>query len=189
MPQYTRKTYAWASLDHISPCLISSVAVWLLNVLRYKIKKRVITSCEAVILVYQLFYFWRMLSSGMWRCVGLVLTDVSEEHIASILSVAKFASEALALAGGCRLSPSGNNQHCKNWTEWEGNVGHMGNQQLGWGGSVCWVCVEGQRQVAVNCPETAVCRSGVGKIQGYWASNIPVASGLDGERVLAFVVL
>jgi hypothetical protein len=40
----------------------------------------------------------------MWRCVGLVLTDVSEERIASIFKVAKFASEALALAGGCRLN-------------------------------------------------------------------------------------
>jgi hypothetical protein len=33
----------------------------------------------------------------MWCCVGLVLTDVSEEHIDSIFRVAKFASEALAL--------------------------------------------------------------------------------------------
>jgi hypothetical protein len=40
----------------------------------------------------------------MWRCVDLVLTNVSEERIASICRVAKFASEALALAGGCRLS-------------------------------------------------------------------------------------
>jgi hypothetical protein len=33
----------------------------------------------------------------MWLCVGLVLTEVSEERIASIFRVAKFASEALAL--------------------------------------------------------------------------------------------
>jgi hypothetical protein len=51
----------------------------------------------------------------MWLCVGLVLTDVSKERIASIFRVAKFASEALALAGGCRLSPVGNQQ--KGWGE------------------------------------------------------------------------
>jgi hypothetical protein len=39
----------------------------------------------------------------MWRCVGLVLTDVSEERIASIFRVEKFASEALALEDGCSL--------------------------------------------------------------------------------------
>jgi hypothetical protein len=31
---------------------------------------------------------WRMSSSGMWRRVDIVLTDVSEEHIASIFRVA-----------------------------------------------------------------------------------------------------
>jgi hypothetical protein len=41
----------------------------------------------------------------MWRCVGLVLTDFSEERIASIFRVAKFAIEALALAGGCSHIP------------------------------------------------------------------------------------
>jgi hypothetical protein len=41
-----------------------------------------------------------MSSSGMWRCVGLVLTDVSEEHIASIFRVEKSASEETAWAGG-----------------------------------------------------------------------------------------
>jgi hypothetical protein len=40
----------------------------------------------------------------MWRCVGLVLTDVSEEHIASIFRVEKSASEEPVSAGGCRLS-------------------------------------------------------------------------------------
>jgi hypothetical protein len=37
----------------------------------------------------------------MWRCVGLVLTDVSEERIASIFRVEKSASEEPAWAGGC----------------------------------------------------------------------------------------
>jgi hypothetical protein len=142
----------------------------------------------------------------MWRCVGLVLTDVSEERIASIFGVAKFASEALALAGSCRLSHQWEITSIVYWSRCvdgyirrvrsamcggsirteqseRGNVGHMGNQQNGWG--VCWVCGKGQRQVAEYCPETAVCRSRVGKIQGYWASNVPVATGLDGERVFA----
>jgi hypothetical protein len=34
----------------------------------------------------------------MWRCVGLVLTDVSEERIASIFMVEKSASEVPAWA-------------------------------------------------------------------------------------------
>jgi hypothetical protein len=34
----------------------------------------------------------RMSSSGMWRCVDLVSTDVSEECIASIFRVEKSAS-------------------------------------------------------------------------------------------------
>jgi hypothetical protein len=33
-----------------------------------------------------------MSSSGMWRCVDIVLTDVSEERIASILRVEKSTS-------------------------------------------------------------------------------------------------
>jgi hypothetical protein len=40
----------------------------------------------------------------MWRCVGLVLTDVSEERIASIFRVEKSGSEESVWAGGCRLS-------------------------------------------------------------------------------------
>jgi hypothetical protein len=47
---------------------------------------------------------WRMPSSGMWRRVDLVWTDVSEERIASIFRVEKSASEEPAWAGGCRLS-------------------------------------------------------------------------------------
>jgi hypothetical protein len=34
----------------------------------------------------------RMLYSGMWRCVDLGLTDVSEERIASVFSVEKSVS-------------------------------------------------------------------------------------------------
>jgi hypothetical protein len=45
-----------------------------------------------------------MSSSGMWHCVGLVLTDVSEERIASIFRVEKSASEEPVWPGGCRLS-------------------------------------------------------------------------------------
>jgi hypothetical protein len=32
-------------------------------------------------------WLWRMLSCGMWCCVDLVLTNISEEHIASIFRV------------------------------------------------------------------------------------------------------
>jgi hypothetical protein len=43
-----------------------------------------------------------MPSSGMFRRVDIVLTDVSEELIASIFWVEKSASEEPARAGGCR---------------------------------------------------------------------------------------
>jgi hypothetical protein len=33
------------------------------------------------------------MSSGMWRCVDLALTNISEESIASIFRVEKYASE------------------------------------------------------------------------------------------------
>jgi hypothetical protein len=39
----------------------------------------------------------------MWRSVDVVWTDVSEERIASIFRVEKFASEEPACAGGCCL--------------------------------------------------------------------------------------
>jgi hypothetical protein len=39
----------------------------------------------------------------MWRCVDLMWTDVSEERIASIFRVEKFASEEPAWAGCCGL--------------------------------------------------------------------------------------
>jgi hypothetical protein len=105
----------------------------------------------------------------MWRSVGLVLTDVSEERIASIFRVPKFASEALVLAVGCRLSHQWEVTSIVRTEQCEkGNVGPMGNQQKGWGG-VCWVCVEGQRQVAEYYLERAVCRSRLGK--GYKATE------------------
>jgi hypothetical protein len=47
-----------------------------------------------------LYEIWRMPSSGMWRRVDLVWTDVSEECIASIFKVEKSASEEPAWAGG-----------------------------------------------------------------------------------------
>jgi hypothetical protein len=46
-----------------------------------------------------------MPSSGIWRHVDFVWTDVSEEYIASIFRVEKSASEDPAWAGGCELSP------------------------------------------------------------------------------------
>jgi hypothetical protein len=60
------------------------------------------------ILLYNLRFsqrwLWRMLSSWVGRHGDLVWTDVSEENIASIFRVEKFASEEPAWAGGCRLS-------------------------------------------------------------------------------------
>jgi hypothetical protein len=47
---------------------------------------------------------WRMPSSGMWRRVDLVWTDVSEEFTASIFRVEKSASDGPVWAGGSRLS-------------------------------------------------------------------------------------
>jgi hypothetical protein len=38
----------------------------------------------AELLHWNRVFFWRMSSSGMWRYVDLALTDVSEDHIASI---------------------------------------------------------------------------------------------------------
>jgi hypothetical protein len=48
------------------------------------------------------FVYYRISSSGMWRCVGPGLSDVSEERIASIFRVEKSASGEPASAGGCR---------------------------------------------------------------------------------------
>jgi hypothetical protein len=52
----------------------------------------------------KLIEVWRMSSSGMWRRVDLVCTDVSVERIASIFRVEESASEEPAWAGGCRRS-------------------------------------------------------------------------------------
>jgi hypothetical protein len=49
------------------------------------------------------FLKWRMPSSGMWRHVDLVWTDVSEERIASTFRVEKSEREKPAWAGGCGL--------------------------------------------------------------------------------------
>jgi hypothetical protein len=46
-----------------------------------------------------LFNLWRMSSSGMWRRVYIVWTDISEERISSIFRVQKSASEEPAWAG------------------------------------------------------------------------------------------
>jgi hypothetical protein len=64
----------------------------------------VIQNTENGKILYEQNHLRRMLSSGMWCCVGLVLTDVSEERIASMLRVEKSASEEPVWAGGCRLS-------------------------------------------------------------------------------------
>jgi hypothetical protein len=50
----------------------------------------------------ELTKFCSMPSSGMWRRVDLVWTDVSEERIASIFRVEKLTSEEPAWAGGCK---------------------------------------------------------------------------------------
>jgi hypothetical protein len=47
-----------------------------------------------------------MPSSGMWRRVDLVWTDILEKRIASIFRVEKSASEEPAWAGGCSLEAS-----------------------------------------------------------------------------------
>jgi hypothetical protein len=47
---------------------------------------------------------WRMPSSGLWRRVDLVWTEVSEERIASVFRVEKSSSKEPAWAGGSRLS-------------------------------------------------------------------------------------
>jgi hypothetical protein len=46
-----------------------------------------------------------VLSSGMWRCVDLVWTDISEERIASIFRAEKSVSKELACAGGDNVPP------------------------------------------------------------------------------------
>jgi hypothetical protein len=53
-----------------------------------------------------------MPSSGMWRRVDLVLTDVSEERITSISRIEKSASEEPAWEGGCRQQDA---TTCSRW--------------------------------------------------------------------------
>jgi hypothetical protein len=54
--------------------------------------------------MWKSLFLRRVPSSGMWRRVDLVRTDVSEEHVAPIFRLEKSASEEPASAGGCRLS-------------------------------------------------------------------------------------
>jgi hypothetical protein len=58
----------------------------------------------SISLVPTKFIPWIMSSSGMWRCVVLVLSDVSEERIASIFRVEQSASEESVWPG---LQPPG----------------------------------------------------------------------------------
>jgi hypothetical protein len=58
-----------------------------------------------------------------------MLTDVSEERIASILRVERSASGQPVSAGGCRLSHHGKQPLYK--ISEGGSVGHMRNQQRG----------------------------------------------------------
>jgi hypothetical protein len=61
------------------------------------------------ILMLNFCLIWKMPSSGMWRRVGLVWTDDSEECIASIFSVEKFTGEEPSgdgiLHNHCRKNP------------------------------------------------------------------------------------
>jgi hypothetical protein len=50
-------------------------------------------------------WLWIIPSAGMWCRVDILLTDVSEERIASIFKVEKSASDAPTWAGCCRLQP------------------------------------------------------------------------------------
>jgi hypothetical protein len=67
------------------------------------------------ILHYLQMEYCRMWPSGMLSCVDLVLTDVSEERIASIFRVEKFASEEPVRAGGCSLQT-----RISEWLRWRG---------------------------------------------------------------------
>jgi hypothetical protein len=62
------------------------------------------------------------MSSGMWHCVDLALTDVLEERIASILRQGTSVSRWLQTE-----PPVRNNKLYKNRER--GRVGHVGNQQ------------------------------------------------------------
>jgi hypothetical protein len=115
---------------------------------------------------------WRM-SSG--RCVDLALSDVSEERIASSFRAEKSASEETARAGGCRLShQSETTSYIR--TGW-GITGNMGKSTERRGvGSVVKVIQAGSRGMSRTGKGIG---RGWGKIQGYWVSIDPVASGLE----------
>jgi hypothetical protein len=81
--------------------------------------------------------------------------------------------------------PVENNQHCKNWTEWERECRPYEKSAEELGG-VCWVCVEGQRQVAEYCPEISVCRSEVGKNPGLLSEQYPSSYGARWRGCIGF---
>jgi hypothetical protein len=83
-------------------------------------------------------------------CVGLVLTDVSEERIASIFRVEKSASEEPVRAGGCRLSHQSEITSYIRSEQSETESRPHEKPSVEWGGGGL-VCVEGQKQVAVKC--------------------------------------
>jgi hypothetical protein len=75
-----------------------------INFLKTMWKEKVANSLSYVVNHLISIWLWRMPSSGMWRHVDPVKwTDVSEERIASILKVEKFASEEPAWAGSSRI--------------------------------------------------------------------------------------
>jgi hypothetical protein len=77
------------------------------------------TSCFGVLFlpVWHKFYHhssWRMSSSGMWRCVDLALTDVSEEHRLH-LQDRKVCERITSMSRWLQTEPPvGNNQLYKN---------------------------------------------------------------------------
>jgi hypothetical protein len=81
-----------------------------------------------------------MSSSGMLRCVGLVLTDVSEERIASIFRVDKSASEKPVWPGGCRLSHQSEITSYIGSEQSETECRPHGKPAVAKGGSVLGVC-------------------------------------------------
>jgi hypothetical protein len=112
----------------------------------------------------------------MWRCVDFALTDVSKQHIASIFMAEKSASGESAWAGRWLHTepPVWNNQLYKNreresrphgkWTERRGV------------GSVVKVKPAGSRGRSISSRGLV---GGGQKIQGYWVSTDPVATGLE----------
>jgi hypothetical protein len=104
-----------------------------------------------------------MPSSGVWRRVDLVWTDVSEKHIASIFRVEKSASEEPAWAGGCRLSHQSKTPRYI-------RIGREGQE-------AAWKSIERRGVGSVEMGER-VAESGIVS-EGYRASIDPVASWLS----------